>query len=142
MGVGRHAMSSPSAARHKMIRHASTSNAVLNGESDIFYEMVRVGGALIQGVTQSGSWSREIGTQCLRKHLDCQGRVRIQALKILPARPRSEWCLSYACMAAPRGMELPFRVVDPVRVAVLSGICHEQAEPYFQVWVPTDDGLF
>lgn len=143
--LGRHAMREPSGSRPRMIRHVASSNAVANAEAETYYDMVRVGAALFRGVAWSSSampWSRQLTRRCLVDLLGgCDDRVRVQAVKTVPAARDSEWCLSYACLAAPRGEDLPFRVDAPLRLATLSGVCHEEAGPYVDVWLPAGSGL-
>jgi len=126
---------------HTALRHVASGNAVGNGETEIFYDMVRVGEALFRGVPMAMRWwsgrptlsSSRVGRCLLHKLGGCRGGVRVQALKTLPARRGSEWCLGYGCLAAPCGHALPFRIVRPRHVASVSGVCHSYAEPYAAV---------
>lgn len=116
--------------------HAGASAAVANGESEIFFDMVRIGSALLRGLPPLIPWPGRAQSACMLVFAGCTRGVSVHALKTVPASPGEEWCLSYGCLTAPKHAPLPFLLQRRKRIAILSGVCHEHAEPYFAVSVP------
>eukprot|EP00927_Polykrikos_kofoidii_P073748 TRINITY_DN69768_c0_g1_i1.p1 TRINITY_DN69768_c0_g1~~TRINITY_DN69768_c0_g1_i1.p1 ORF type:complete len:484 (+),score=68.99 TRINITY_DN69768_c0_g1_i1:109-1452(+) len=124
------------ATEHRASRHVAASSALLNGETDVFYDMVRAGTALYLDLPGS-CWPGRPQDRCIVEALGgCRDGARVQAIKRLPGRPHAPWCLYYGCLMGPVGASLPFRVEETMRVAALSGVCHEEALPYGSVHVP------
>lgn len=135
--LAEHYKSMPSMPRHVVQRHVATSNAVMNEEFEVFYDMVRVGTLLAHGLS-SGAWLGRPVDRCLvGKLAGCLPGARVQAVKTLPGKKGLEWCLSYSCLQGPRGAKIPFMINRPLRVASLSGVCHKVANPYESVWTPS-----